>query len=80
MVTDINAKYAGVTIEFENAYHTADDLMRQTKQTVEFYASDASDLSLADNVATKADAAAKLVYDAVKAIADASLSATVHAA
>ena len=54
--------------------------MRQTKQTVEFYASDASDLSLADNVATKADAAAKLVYDAVKAIADASLSATVHAA
>ena len=80
MITDINAKYAGVTIEFENAYHTADDLMRQTKQTVEFYASDASDLSLADNVATKADAAAKLVYDAVKAIADASLSATVHAA
>ena len=28
MVTDINAKYDGVTIEFENAYHTADDLMR----------------------------------------------------
>lgn len=60
MVTDINAKYDGVTIEFENAYHTADDLMRQTKQNVELYA-------LTNATATKTYA--KIVYDAVAACA-----------
>ena len=37
IVTDINAKYSGLTLEFENNYHTADDLMRNTKETVEIY-------------------------------------------
>lgn len=60
MVTDINAKYDGVTIEFENAYHTADDLMRQTKQNVELYAL---------TNATVAKTYAKIVYDAVAACA-----------
>lgn len=39
MITDINAKYNGITIEFENMYRTADDLHRKTKQTVELYIS-----------------------------------------
>lgn len=60
MVTDINAKYDGVTIEFENAYHTADDLMRQTKQNVELYAL---------TNATAVNTYAKIVYDAVVACA-----------
>lgn len=60
MVTDINAKYDGVTIEFENAYHTADDLMRQTKQNVELYAL---------TNATAVNTYAKIVYDAVAACA-----------
>lgn len=37
MRTDITANYCAVTLEFENMYHTADDLMRKTKQTVELY-------------------------------------------
>ena len=37
MVTDINAHYDGLTLEFENTYHTADDLVRKTKQTLEIY-------------------------------------------
>lgn len=40
MVTNIDNKYDGITIEFENQYRTADDLWRRTKQTVEIYASD----------------------------------------
>ena len=60
MLTDINAKYDGVTIEFENAYHTADDLMRQTKQNVELY-------TLTNS--TAANAYANLVYGAVSACA-----------
>ena len=39
MVTNIDNHYGGITIEFENQYHTADDLCRRTKQTVEIYAS-----------------------------------------
>ena len=39
MVTNIDNKYDGITIEFENQYRTADDLWRRTKQTVEIYAS-----------------------------------------
>lgn len=37
MVTDLNTHYNGIIIEFENAYHTADDLTRKTKQTLELY-------------------------------------------
>ena len=37
MRVDITANYNAVTLEFENAYHTADDLMRKTKQTLEIY-------------------------------------------
>lgn len=79
MITDINAKYAGVTVEFENAYHTADDLMRQTKQTVEFYASNAADLAT-EGTAAKADAAANLIYTALSNIAKNNMNAAVHAA
>lgn len=39
MVTNLDNKYGGITIEFENQYRTADDLWRRTKQTVEIYAS-----------------------------------------
>ena len=35
--TNIDAKYSGLTLEFENSYHTADDLTRKTKNTVELY-------------------------------------------
>jgi hypothetical protein len=62
MITDINNKYAGVTVEFENHYHTADDLMRQTKQCVEFYVSDNG--AAGDTIAAK-------IFDAVKACATA---------
>lgn len=37
MRVDISKNYNAVTLEFENMYHTADDLMRKTKQTVELY-------------------------------------------
>lgn len=37
MVTDINAHYDGLTLEFENMYRSADDLFRKTKQTLEIY-------------------------------------------
>lgn len=37
MNADITKNYSAVTLEFENMYHTADDLMRKTKQTVELY-------------------------------------------
>lgn len=37
MRVDITKNYNAVTLEFENMYHTADDLMRKTKQTVELY-------------------------------------------
>lgn len=43
MVTNLDNKYDGITIEFENQYRTADDLWRRTKQTVEIYASDNGD-------------------------------------
>lgn len=38
IVTDIDAKYSGFTLEFENMYRAADDIFRKTKQTVEVYA------------------------------------------
>ena len=37
MVTDLSQKYDGLTLEFENKYYTADDLVRKTKQTLEIY-------------------------------------------
>lgn len=39
LVTNIANKYGGITLEFENRYHTADDWIKRTKQTVEIYAS-----------------------------------------
>ena len=35
--TQLDQKYDGITLEFENEYNTADDLKRKTKQTVEIY-------------------------------------------
>lgn len=59
MVTNINNKYSALTIEFENQYHTADDLWRRTKQSVELYASvdgEKAD-SVVDSIATKINSA-----------------------
>ena len=44
MNTDINATYDAITLEFENKYDTADDLKRNTKQTLQiFYKSTATE-------------------------------------
>lgn len=43
MVTDINKKYDGLTIMFENHYHAADDQIRRTKECVEIYGIHGSD-------------------------------------
>ena len=51
MVTNIDNKYDGITIEFENQYRTADDLWRRTKQTVEIYASNNGEPMGADQIA-----------------------------
>lgn len=51
MVTNLDNKYDGITIEFENQYRTADDLWRRTKQTVEIYASDNGEAIGADQIA-----------------------------
>lgn len=37
VTADITAQYDTITLEFENMYHSADDLVRKTKQTVEIY-------------------------------------------
>lgn len=37
MQTQLNGKYDGFTLEFENMYRAADDIFRKTKQTVEIY-------------------------------------------
>lgn len=51
MVTNLDNKYDGITIEFENQYRTADDLWRRTKQTVEIYASNNGEAMGADQIA-----------------------------
>lgn len=51
MVTNLDNKYDGITIEFENQYRTADDLWRRTKQTVEIYASNNGEAMSADQIA-----------------------------
>jgi len=38
MVTDLNAHYNALTLEFENVYRAADDIQRKTKQNLEIYA------------------------------------------
>ena len=58
IVTNIDNKYGGIVIEFENAYHTADDLHRKTKQTVELYASNAGAAVAPDAIAGAIVAAA----------------------
>lgn len=37
MQADINAKYDGITLEFERAYRAADDTLRKAKETLEIY-------------------------------------------
>lgn len=39
IVANIDNKYNGITLEFENMYRAADDIFRKTKQTVEIYGS-----------------------------------------
>ena len=51
MVTNIDNKYDGITLQFENQYHTADDLWRRTKQTVEIYASNNGEAMGSDAIA-----------------------------
>ena len=38
VTADITAQYNAITVEFENTYRAADDIFRKTKQTVEVYA------------------------------------------
>lgn len=42
METDLSKQYNAITLEFENMYHTADDLFRKTKQAVEIYTTGAT--------------------------------------
>lgn len=51
MVANIDNKYDGITLEFENQYHTADDLWRRTKQTIEIYASNNGEPIGSDQIA-----------------------------
>ena len=51
IVTDIDAKYSGFTLEFENMYRAADDIFRKTKQTVEVYATNEGEEMAADAIA-----------------------------
>ena len=37
METDLNAQYNAITLEFENMYRAADDIQRKTKQNIEIY-------------------------------------------
>lgn len=37
MAVDLSKNYDGCVLEFENSYHTADDLHRRTKQSLEIY-------------------------------------------
>lgn len=57
LIANIDNKYGGLTIEFENMYRAADDIFRKTKQTVEIYASDNGDAmaptAIADGLVTK---------------------------
>ena len=50
-VADINNKYGGVVIEFENDYLAADDVFRRVKQTVELYASESGTEIAGDAIA-----------------------------
>ena len=50
MVTDITKNYDGLTIMFENHYHTADDQIRRTKECVEIY--DIHESSKIDDILT----------------------------
>ena len=51
IVADINSKYDGITLEFENMYRAADDIFRKTKQTVEIYATEDGEPVSADTIA-----------------------------
>lgn len=45
METDLTQKYNAITLEFENTYRAADDIFRKTKQTVEIYAVETSEIA-----------------------------------
>ena len=70
LIANIDNKYGGITLEFENMYRAADDIFRKTKQTVEIYASDDGDAmaptSIAGGILAKIaamiDARQKVVY------------------
>lgn len=70
MVTNLDNKYDGITIEFENVYHTADDLTRRTKQTVEIYASQNGEVIGSDNIAGGLVAALQTMISARQNIAN----------
>ncbi len=70
LVADIDNKYGGITLEFENMYRAADDIFRKTKQTVEIYASDEGDAmapgtianGILAKIASMIDVRQKVVY------------------
>ena len=65
MVANIDYKYNGITLEFENMYRAADDIFRKTKQTVEIYASNNGEAqsltTLANNLKSMIDVRQKPV-------------------
>lgn len=65
IVADINNKYNGITLEFENMYRAADDIFRKTKQTVEIYASNNGE---AANVAYIANAISSMIDNRQKIV------------
>ena len=70
LVANIDNKYGGITLEFENMYRAADDIFRKTKQTVEIYASDEGNAmaptaiagGILAKIAQMIDARQKVVY------------------
>ena len=70
LLTNIDYKYGGITLEFENMYRAADDIFRKTKQTVEIYASNAGTAmapgtianGILAKIASMIDARQKVVY------------------
>jgi hypothetical protein len=44
MVTELDKHYNAITLEFENMYRAADDIQRKTKQNLEVYAVDATEI------------------------------------
>ena len=77
MNTVLTNRYKTITVEFENMYHTADDLVRKTKQALEIYAVANSNLKAVIDAFINADdvkLAGKLDTPAASSITDGHLA------